>query len=270
MNRTISRIAFLLFTIAIISCRGRLYRIPSSSMANTLKPGETVNVSPASSYERNDVACFEIFADDYMGPSDEEGKYKKNWQKRISRIVAVSGDSLQIKKGDLYLNGRLQLLPPEALGTYIVTSVVPIDDFLNNSDYSEVQILKQNGDTLTYRTELTARQAADYERRKPAVIEVKKVIEETMGNLVTPLATNCGSCVWSVDFYGPIRIPMPGETVTIDSSNYLLYQHIPGIARGPQVIKEKLYFFLGDNRHGAEDSRYIGFIPHSKMYGIVK
>jgi signal peptidase I len=49
-----------------------------------------------------------------------------------------------------------------------------------------------------------------------------------------------------------------------------MYQHIPGIAFGKNIIKEKLYFVMGDNRHRSQDSRYIGFIPHSNMNGIVK
>ena len=75
---------------------------------------------------------------------------------------------------------------------------------------------------------------------------------------------------WSSDNYGPLVIPNTGNTVIVDSINYKLYHNIPGIRMGKNTIEESLYFVLGDNRHGAQDSRFIGFIPHSNMYGIVK
>ena len=52
--------------------------------------------------------------------------------------------------------------------------------------------------------------------------------------------------------------------------NYKLYHAIPGIKMGTNKIQEQLYFVLGDNRHMSMDSRYIGFLAHSNMYGIVK
>jgi signal peptidase I len=38
---------------------------------------------------------------------------------------------------------------------------------------------------------------------------------------------------------------------------------------GPLVVPERTYFLLGDNRHGSEDSRYLGFIDKSRFVGTV-
>lgn len=275
MRRKFTVIQLLLWLIAICSaCTGRSYTVPSGNMANTIEPGDHVNVTRARSFNVNDIVVFNILADDYNSPSEEEpGTYKKSWQQWISRLVAVSGDTLEIKQGNLYVNGRLQPLPPDALGMYDVRSTVAIDDFPGEDDDFALgpQLIHRDGDTLLYRVELTARQAAEYEQRRPAVLEVKKVLEEKHNpSAMSPLATNCGACAWSLDFYGPVRIPIQDETIVVDSSNYRLYQQVPDIKMGSQVINEKLYFVMGDNRHGAMDSRFNGFISHSKMHGIVK
>ncbi|HKC36685.1 MAG TPA: S26 family signal peptidase, partial [Chitinophagaceae bacterium] len=86
----------------------------------------------------------------------------------------------------------------------------------------------------------------------------------------TFLARPATTLLWTVDNYGPLYIPLPGDTIHVTNANYKLYKNIPGIQLGKNILKEKLYFVMGDNRHRAEDSRYIGFIPHSNMYGIVK
>ena len=75
---------------------------------------------------------------------------------------------------------------------------------------------------------------------------------------------------WTSDNFGPLKIPSPGETIIVDSVTFKLYHNIPGIKAGKNLLQEKLYFVLGDNRYGAEDSRFIGLIAHSKMYGVVK
>lgn len=268
MKIIVAAFTFILAALTISSCRERLYTMPSSSMANTILPLEHIYVSHSKSFERNDVVVFNVFAADLTVPPDENGEYKNVWQKRVSRLVAVSGDSIQITKGDLYVNGKIQPLPPDALGRYYVKSTAVINDFPAGYDL-DAHVVKQTGDTILYLVRISATQAEEY-RHKPAVVEVTKFIEPTMDPIMPPLATNCGRCPWSLDFYGPLRIPSPGETIIVDSSNYRLYQHIPGIQLGPHVIEEKLYFMLGDNRHGAEDSRFIGFISHSKMHGIVK
>jgi signal peptidase I len=73
---------------------------------------------------------------------------------------------------------------------------------------------------------------------------------------------------WNIDNYGPIIIPMKGEIIKSDLMvNQKLYTNF--LDKNGK-IKDDLYFVLGDSRHDAYDSRFIGFIPKSEIVGLVK
>jgi signal peptidase I len=237
-------------------------------MEETIMTGETYYVNQAESFKRNDIVVFNYWGEDYSSPPKEPGKFIMRLLKKVYRLIAISGDSLFIKDADVYIDGKYITPPPKSLFDYEVVSSVSIDDFPERRG-EPVQPFAIKGDTLHYLVQLTTEQASDYRRRAPAVLSVKKHFTEyDSGD--TFLIRPCGACNWTVDRFGPLYIPAVGDTILVDSINFKLYHNIPGIHPGKNIIKEKLYFVLGDNRHGAEDSRYIGFISHSKMYGIVK
>ena len=166
------------------------------------------------------------------------------------------------------MNDRLVAPPKKALLYYEVLSTVPIDDPENKNLSSA--ILQKRGDTLVYQLFLSMDQAHDYESRKPAIISVRRANPSHFNDNDTAYAKGSKAGIWSIDNYGPLTIPAPGETIQIDADNFKVYKNIPEAKPGSAVLKEKLYFVMGDNRYGAEDSRFIGLIPHSKMYGIAK
>jgi signal peptidase I len=73
------------------------YRIPSESMASTLRPGDRVLVNKVVYHlrepRRGDVMVFQF-------PEDRAVVF-------IKRVVGVPGDTLQVKDGRLWVNGRL-------------------------------------------------------------------------------------------------------------------------------------------------------------------
>lgn len=229
--------------------------------------GETFYVEPATQFNRNDIAVFNYFGNDYSSLPDEYGKFTQHWEKRVQRIVAFSGDTLEIKNGDVFINHSRMITPPSVLLNYELRSTVFIDEFTGKDPHSIRS--RQSGDTFIYELPLSIKEAREYELKKPAILSVeRKLTNYQVDNSL--LAQGSGQGDWTVDNYGPLKIPSPGETIFIDSFNYKVFKNIPGVQLGKYRLQEKLYFMLGDNRYASEDSRYTGLIAHSNMYGVVK
>ena len=260
------RLSLFLILFFLFSCKQRFYRASSHSMEETIMAGEAFYTEPSNKFEKNDIVVFNYFGPDYGTPAEEPGKYNMHWEKRIYRLIAYSDDTVEIKNGEVFVNLRHIPLPPKAKMKYKVLSKVYIDEFSEIYPYANPPT--KNGDTLEYIVDLTTEKAFDFEQKKPAIISVKKTPPLPADDTLYAKTSLSGN--WSSNNYGPIRIPGPGETIFIDSVNFKLYHNIPGIKTGRYLLQEKLYFVLGDNRYGAEDSRFIGLIPQSKMYGIVK
>ena len=257
---------FLLFALAAFaSCRPHYFRNSSASMEATIKQGEKFYVAPARTFKQNDLAVFDYFGNDYSSPPDDMGKYKLKWEKRVFRLIALSGDVVEIRQGEVYVNNEHFPAPRSAKIEYEVDSKVPIGEFEKmrpENYYSET-----SGDTLKYYVPLTLDEASHY-RIYSDVLKIQKDLREVFVN-DTLYAKDSSEQRWSSDNYGPLRIPSPGDSIRVNEANLKLYHNIPKIHLGLNIVKEKLYFLLGDNRHFAEDSRFIGLISHSKMFGVV-
>lgn len=250
----------------LLSCGGRYYKNSSSSMSETIKQGERFYVKKTSQFKRNDIVVFNYYGNDYSSQPNEYGEWRQHWEKRVFRLIAMSGDVIEIRKGNLFVNNKEIKPLPTQLDEYVITAIEPIQDFPERE--IPEQIISQNSNSIVYSVQLTSAQAETFLKRKPEIVTVNKVIRE-YPEYDTVLCKPFDTCRWSIDNYGPLTIPSPGETININSGNLKLYKNIADISTGAIRITEVLYFLLGDNRHGAEDSRYIGLISHSNMYGVV-
>lgn len=251
------------------SCKGRVYRASGSSMEETIKPGEPFYVKATSRFERNDIAVFDFYGNDYSGSRDENGQFRQHWEKRIFRIIAMSGDVLEIKKDTVYLNGVPRPFPPGSKLPYRLFSRQLLEDeFVNQLNLMPYDSLLR--DTFLYTGALSADQLGELKSQHPEIIKAVRIPFLYAGPADTAYARTSAEDHWNTSDYGPLKIPSPGDVITVSPENYKLYHNIPGIRPGENRLKEKLYFVMGDNRHGAEDSRFIGLIPASNMYGIIK
>jgi signal peptidase I len=255
------------FCLGFVACVNRFYNMPGGSMEATLPVNSKALVTETGQFEHNNIAVFFFHGDDHSRPQQPDGKFEKKWQRRVSRVIALSGDTLLIKGGDIFINGKEVPHAPKSILLYDITSSTDIDD-LPEREAQQFQLLPSDKGAI-YRVHLTRDEARDYSNRKPAILSVKRILEN---NRVPDSIFVCdyGTAPATNDNIGPIYIPRLGETVTINDCNRKLYANVPGLQPGKNVIREKLYFMISDNWYGAVDSRYIGFIAESKMYGIVK
>lgn len=119
---------YFLSIVVLYSCKPRFFRSPSGGMENTIMAGQQFYVEPAEKFERNDIVVFNYYGNDYGSPTDEPGKFKQHWEKRVCRIIAYSGDIVEIKNGEVFIDDHRIHPPPLALFTYEIKSGVYIDD----------------------------------------------------------------------------------------------------------------------------------------------
>jgi signal peptidase I len=253
------------------SCKDKFYKASSGGMKNTIPIGKHFLVSSASKFKNNDIVAFNYYGNDYQHPLEGgSSKFEQHWETRSYRLVASSGDIIEIKDGDLFINDKVVPLPEKGLLMYEIKAKQSIPELEERQigDNMDV-VMNKVGDTILYMASITAKQVADFRNQTSFIWSLRKY-QEPIREDDTMYAKNSMEDQWSTANYGPLKIPSPGETFVVTEYNYKLYKNIPGVHVGNYTLKEKLYFVLGDNRNGAEDSRFIGLIPQSNMLGIVK
>ena len=247
-----------------------------------------------SEIKRNDVVVFHV-PHESQYPADLRTNY-------IKRCVAVAGDTLEIRDGKVFLNGKPGETPPGLQTDYIMQVDNPNDEVLaalrsqGVVDYLEPGGLPraQSGEvpgTFVYKISCT-QATADY-FRKQAFVKRIDVYAPPVPPLFPDRAdfTNSGAASatprrWTLDSYGPLPIPKKGQVITLSPANAAIYykivaryEHNEGITwqdgmiyqNGKRLtsytIKQNYYMMMGDNRHNSEDSRFWGFVPEDHVVG---
>lgn len=224
------------------------FQIPSASMENTLVPGDFIilnkfaynfstpheiplinihipftNIVAISKPEKKDVIVFEF-------PHDVESETGEGSKKYVKRIIAGPGDTLQIKKGEIFVNGNKLDLPTSALasktnehGRLIQDeNIYSPDSKWNRNNYGPI-IIPAKGDTIKVNTE-------SLERWQSIIV---------------------------MDFGERALIP-EGTVVTLSGKPITEY-----------VLTQDHYFVMGDNIDLSMDSRHFGFITDNMILGKV-
>jgi signal peptidase I len=222
----------------------------------------------------------------YDKPIDKKTNY-------VKRCVGIPGDSLQIKDGIVFINGKELILPERAKPQYsykvALDGKTPIDFeyLLKDMDVTDgAGFTSELNDTLFIR----ALTFANAERLKnvPGITAVIREIKKGPEDGIFPDFQDGKPSVtnnWNCDNFGPIYIPEAGKTVALNKESLPFYKIIINEYEGNSIkvvgndiyvndkiattytFKQNYYWMMGDNRHNSLDARYFGYTPADHIVG---
>jgi len=206
----------------------------------------------------------------------------------IKRCVGIPGDIIQVKESQLWVNHQLAYVAPSAQTEYIVvTDGKPIpEDFIEDSigistTEATTDFRVFEGKPNTYLINMTVGAAASL-RKLPQVKEVIFYVDNMVG---ATFPNEVQHFPFTVDNFGPIRIPKKGDIVELNDSTIELYRRLitnyehntlekangqyilNGSVATSYMVKQDYYWMMGDNRHRSQDSRYWGYVPETHIVG---
>lgn len=248
--------------------------------------GDTVMMDDNGNIKQNDYysertahSKEELLANGFQArPLDKTENY-------IKRCVGVPGDVMELRNGDLWVNGQPSVYFPHIKNEY---AVLPGSKMIDEDLMEEAHIYVKSGDIrsntiLVQNKYVKTLQDAGVKLQRFALPVGYTGTVDPVNEWVFP--RDPANYKWNLDNYGPLTIPKKGVTVTLTPQNISLYRRLITAYEGNTLqeqggafiingqpatrytFKLNYYWLMGDNRHNSLDSRFWGYVPESHVVG---
>lgn len=205
--------------------------------------------------------------------------------KFVKRCVALPGDTLFYKNGNLIVNNKKVKYKTECFSAKIITNGKP----LSNSTIDKVNFTKEDiknsaASVFEYILNISEKEKEIFEKDQnvKSVTKIKYPKNLPYNNLIFPHKKKIKN---TIDNFDTIIVPKKNNYIKLTPNNYFYYKRIIECYENNDTIKDLLfrdypenlsilykfkmnyYWMMGDNRHLSLDSRYWGYLPENHIIG---
>ncbi len=261
--------------------------------------------------KNNDIVVFSWPVDNYedIGPPPTGYMYKPIDKKSnyVKRCIGIPGDSIEIKNGFAYVNGKQNVLPErsklqfayEIISKKALVKIdgqgrytsIPNSIIYDRYKVSDIYVPRlQQGTGYPVHVAHLTEEAYQKMKNLPDLISITRLASQP-GQADKGAFPQDSQYPWNNDHFGPIYIPKAGVTVAIDQKSIPFYKKIIEVYEGSEIgienkitqsgtqvllngapitdytFKKDYYWMMGDNRSNSQDARSWGYVPFNHVVG---